>query len=241
MIDHGGSDGVTPFNLHTPVGGAYWNAAIANGCPTADVVCIRDYIFANFNGQPGVTQTGVDSTGHATGTIVGQPGDPLADFRIGTVANQRSARLSGWEFNFQHVFGDSGFGVALNYTIVDSPDLTYDNASTGQQFALVGLSDSANLVGFYDKGPWQVRAAWNWRDEFLSSVFDGAGPNPNYVEAYGQLDLSVGYKLNDHLTFQFEAINLTDETARVHGRHQNNMLFLTQTGPRYMLGVRYKF
>ena len=51
----GGSDGDTPFNLHTPVGGAYWNAALAGGCGTADVVCIRNYIFTNFNGQPGVT------------------------------------------------------------------------------------------------------------------------------------------------------------------------------------------
>ena len=67
------------------------------------------------------------------------------------------------------------------------------------------------------------------------------GPNPNYVEAYGQLDLSIGYKINENLTIQFEGINVTDEYARVHGRNQNNLLYLTQTGPRYMLGARYKF
>lgn len=240
VVDRGGSDGETPFNLHTPVGGAYWNAAIANGCVSGDVVCIRDYIFANYNGQAGVTQTGT-ANGHATGIILGLPTDPLADFRITTVANQRSARLSGFEFNLQHVFGDSGFGMSANYTIVDSPNLRYNNASSGQQFALIGLSDSANLVGFYDKGNWQVRAAYNWRDEFLSGVFDGVGPNPNYVEAYGQLDLSIGYKITENLTVQFEGINVTDEYARVHGRNQNNMLYLTQNGPRYMLGARYKF
>jgi outer membrane receptor protein involved in Fe transport len=36
-----------PFNLHTPVGGALWNEALANGCATADTTCIRNYIFRN--------------------------------------------------------------------------------------------------------------------------------------------------------------------------------------------------
>ncbi len=230
----------TPFNLNTPIGGAFWNAAIAGGCPGADVVCIRNFIFDNFNGRPGVTRTGVDSLGNRTGTIVGQPGDPVAEFRISAPANQRSASLDGWEFNVQHMFGDSGFGVAANYTIVDS-GLTYDNGVIGEQFALEGLSDSANVVGFYDRGPWQVRLAYNWRDEFLAGRFAGAGPNPNYVEDYGQLDMNVGYQFNENLSFALEAINLTDETQRVHGRNSNQLLYATQTGPRYMLGLRYKF
>jgi len=86
-----------------------------------------------------------------------------------------------------------------------------------------------------------VRAAWNWRGEFLSSTFDGAGPNPNYTEPYGQLDLSVGYQLTEKLSFQFEAINLTDEIQRVHGRTKSEVLSVTQAGPRYMIGARYKF
>jgi TonB-dependent receptor len=232
----------TPFNLTTPIGGTYWNAAVANACPTTDLTCIRNYIFANFNGQPGVARTGTDAGGNATGTITGQPGDPIANFRITTPANTGSSKLNGFEINLQHVFGESGFGLAANYTIVDSPNLNYDNYNLAGQFALVGLSDSANFVAFYDKGPWQARAAYNWRDEFLSGTFDGTGnPNPNYVEAYGQLDLSFGYQVNAQLTLQAEAINVADETQRVHGRHQNQLLFGTQTGPRYMLGLRYRF
>jgi TonB-dependent receptor len=230
----------TPFNLNTPVGGAYWNEAIASGCGAGEVVCIRNYIFANHDGDPGVEQTGVDDQGNAEGTIAGLPGDPIAVFGITTPANQRSASLDGWEINLQHVFGESGFGLAANYTIVDS-GLVYDDYSLGAQFALEGLSDSANLVGFYDKGAWQVRMAYNWRDKFLSGRFDGHGANPNYTEAYGQLDLSVGYDFNEQFSVQFEAINLTDETVRIHGRHENQLLFATQTGPRYMAGFRYRF
>ena len=36
-------------------------------------------------------------------------------------------------------------------TLVDS-DLTYDNHERGEQFALEGLSDSSNVVAFYEKG-----------------------------------------------------------------------------------------
>ena len=59
----------TPFDLTTPIGGAYWNAAVANACPTTDLTCIRNYIFTNFNGQPGVVRGPNDAGGNATGTI----------------------------------------------------------------------------------------------------------------------------------------------------------------------------
>ncbi len=68
-------------------------------------------------------------------------------------ANQRSAQLDGLEFNVQHMFGETGFGVSANYTLVDS-GLTYDNHNRGDQFALDGLSDSANLVAFYENDKW---------------------------------------------------------------------------------------
>jgi len=47
--------------------------------------------------------------------------------------------------------------------------------------------------------------------------------------------------MNPHLSFFVEGINLTDETRRVHTRHRNMLRFASQTGPRYMFGLRYKF
>jgi TonB-dependent receptor len=230
----------TPFNLHTPVGGALWNEALSHGCSSGDTTCIRNYIFRTHPTAAGVTRGADDANGNATGTIVGQPGDPVATFEITSYSNQKKARLNGIEANIQHMFGNSGFGVSANYTYVHS-GLKYDNKSIGEQFALVGLSNSANLVGIYEDAKLSVRAAYNWRGEFLSSTFDGAGPNPNYTEAYGQLDLSVGYNLTDKLSLQFEAINLNDGTQRVHGRTKSEALYVTQTGRRFMAGARYKF
>jgi TonB-dependent receptor len=229
-----------PFGLHTPVGGAFWNEALANGCANADTTCIRNYIFRHHAGGNGVTYKGDDSLGNATGEIVGQANDPVANFRITSFSNQKKASLNGLEFNLQHMFGNSGFGVSANYTYVHS-GLRYDNTSVGEQFALVGLSNSYNVVGIFENEKLSARLAYNWRGEFLASTFDGAGPNPQYVEPYGQLDLSVGYNITPKLSVQFEAINLTNETTRSHGRAKEMAEYVTQTGARFMVGARYKF
>ncbi len=231
----------TATGLTTPVGGTYWNAAIgAGGCTTVDLQCIRDYIFNNFDGQPGVTKGPNDTAGHPTGTIKGQPGDPTLTFKINTPVNQHTASLRGFEFNIQNGFGNSGFGVGANYTLVMS-GLKYDNSNMNDQFALVGLSNSANVVAFFENDHVNARIAYNWRGQFLASTFDGAGPNPVYTEPYGQVDMTLGYNLNEHLSFTLDAINLNDGVLRQHGRTKQELESITQTGRRYMIGARYKF
>jgi outer membrane receptor protein involved in Fe transport len=97
-------------------------------------------------------------------------------------------------------------------------------------------------VAFYENEKFQVRAAYNWRDEFLARRFDGGGlPNPIYTEAYGQLDVNASYNWNDNLTLMAEAINLTDEIYRQHSRTSHQVIMVQQTGPRFMIGARYKF
>ena len=229
------------YNLHTPVGGAYYKAALAKGCAVADTSCIRNFIFKNFNGQPGVQMTGVNADGNIAGNITGLPSDPLETFLTTTYSNQKSASVSGAELNMQHMFGRSGFGVTANYTYVHSP-LKYDNANVNDQFAILGLSNSANLVGIYEDKNWSVRLAYNWRGEFLASTVDGGGhAAPVYTDKYGQTDVSIGYTYNKNLSFQFEVINLNDGIQRQHGRDNLATLSVTQAGPRYMVGARYKF
>jgi TonB-dependent receptor len=234
----------TPYALPHPGQGAYFQEAVASGCTNADLTCIRNFIFNNHDGDPGVVADPINPArpnDPRTGRIAGIPGDPSSTFNITVPLNQRSASLDGWEFNIQHLFGNSGFGVSANYTLVDS-GLTYDDDNRGDQFALVGLSDAANMVAFYETDKFQVRAAYNWRDEFLADTFDGSGlPNPVYTEAYGQLDMNASYNWNDNLTLMVEAINLTDEIYRQHGRTDHQLIMVQQTGPRYMIGARYKF
>lgn len=182
---------------------------------------------------------GVDA---AAGIISGVAGrDPAAPFNLTVPVNIEQAQMEGWEVVVQHNFGDTGFGVIANATIVEA-DVGYDNFSLAQQFVLNGLSDSANLIVFYDQNDIGVRLAYNWRDDFLSGTGQanvGAGP-PTYVAAYQQLDLSANYWITENWQVFFDALNLTDETTHVHGRDKAQTLFAAQSGPRYNIGFRYK-
>jgi len=225
----------TVAGLTTPVGGTYYKQAVANGCAASDSGCIRQYIFSKLAGSPGVDA--------ANKIITGQPGDPLLVFQMGTFQNNnRTSDLNGVELNFQHMFANTGFGMSANFTKVRS-NLSYNNNKAGAQTdVLVGLGDSGNLVGFYEKDRYSARLAYNWRGQFLVANFGGAeGAQPMYVEPYGQFDLSLGFNYDKNLRLQLDAINLTDSYVRTHMRNENQIGSVTQLGRRFLLGARYKF
>ncbi len=167
--------------------------------------------------------------------------DPLINWDITRPSNSEVAEFWGWEFAVQHVFGDTGFGVSANVTFVDG-DLEVDNGVSGFQFVLPGLSDSANLVGFYDKNGLQARLAYNWRDEFLSGT-NSADNAPQYTEEFAQLDATASYDLPmvEGLTLFVEALNITDESQRIFNRYSNQFKEANQFGARYNIGARYSF
>lgn len=237
----------TPFdNVVTPVGGARWNAAVAALGSDQDLVAIRQWIFEN--ADPSTFQiTGTDSNGNFTGNIFGVAGeDPTLTFDIATPVNQETATVRGLEVAVQHIFGESGFGLIANYTFVDGDtkfDVLQVPSSGDPQFAVTGLSDSYNIIGFFDKYGLQARVAWNWREKFLASTVGVSGTpnNPLFVESFGQLDFSVSYEVFDGVTVFVEGINVLNETSRTVGRTSAYLNFATQTGPRYNFGARYTF
>ena len=218
---------------HPALGPLADEARAATG--STDAGTLYSWILENRAGAPGVDA--------ANGIISGVAGrDPASPFNLTVPVNIEEATMKGWEFVIQHTFGDTGFGAILNATLVDA-DVGYDNFSLAQQFVLTGLSDSANIIAFYDKHDFSVRVAWNWRDDFLSGTGQanvGAGP-PTYVAAYQQLDVSASYWFTDSFQVYVDVLNLTDETTHVYGRDKAQTLFAAQAGPRYNIGVRYKF
>ncbi|MBX2849625.1 MAG: TonB-dependent receptor, partial [Acidiferrobacterales bacterium] len=165
-----------------------------------------------------------------------------AVFDVVIPINQDSTSVDGFEIAAQKTF-NSGFGVIANATFVDA-DVAYDVSSLEEQFVLIGLSDSLNLIGFYETDKFQARIAYNWRDDFLNSTTQPGALStsaPQFTEAYGQWDARVSYDVNDQLTVFFEGINLTEETATVYGRSAEIILDATQSGARYSLGARYAF
>jgi TonB-dependent receptor len=227
VVDFVGSSApqvIEDSGFHTPVNGPRWQAAVA--AVGNDLVAINQYIVANYP----------DSSDAATGFVYALPEDPILPFEVTRPINNEDVSIDGIELIVQHTFGESGFGFQANATKADS-DTEYNNISKAAQFAIYGLSDSANFIGFYDKDGLQVRIAYNWRDDFLAS----GGGNPRYTEAYGQVDASVSYELTDNLTVSLEGLNITDETTRQYGRHKDMTFNYIETGARYSLGVRYNF
>ena len=222
------------YGLTNPGQGAAFNAAKAALGPNATFEQILAYVQTNYPALIHINP----QTNQADG-ILGAPNDPALVFTIGSKLNSdQVAHLKGWEFAIQHSFWNTGFGAILNYTIVKS-DTQYNNAKryTVTQFAVPGVSNSANAVLFYDKGGLQARVAYNWRAGFLSAY----GLDPFYVNSYGQFDASASYEVRKGLTVFAEGINLTNAGRSGHVRGNQAKFFAAPGYARYAGGVRFSF
>jgi iron complex outermembrane receptor protein len=188
------------------------------------------------------TENGHLLTDPSTGNDVDNPdeADKTAIFTNTLPNNSESAIVDGWEITLQHTFDDSGFGFMANATLVDS-DAELDPADITQVFALTGLSDSYNLVVFYEKGPLQARIAYNWRDTFVQSLSQSNGDGVTIVEDYAQVDASASYDINENITVFIEGINLTEEYVHKRGRFSNQLLLIEDSGRRFAFGMRGNF
>ncbi|WP_394133218.1 TonB-dependent receptor [Shewanella maritima] len=238
------------YNIADPSNGVYAQAAIDAGIVGDQEQ--RQWIYDNYAATD-PDHVFLDDNGNIQ--VVGNSAtDPDLNFILTTPTNsEQSSTIDGWEFAVQHFFGDTGFGVQANYTLVDAGD-SFDNTNLGrpasdtrpadpEQNVLTNISDTANIVGIYENYGFSARLAWNWRDKFLVSTGNGTGANPTYTEAYSQLDFNIGYEIAavEGLTIFFEGLNITDEKYRQHGRSSTEVLNYTQTGARYSLGARYNF
>jgi TonB-dependent receptor len=219
------------FGLTNPAHGVAYQEAVAALGSSATAAQIGAYIQAH---HPELyTTVGSDPA------ILGAPADPALVFTVGQPANSdQIAHLHGFEFAIQHSFWDTGFGTILNYTIVKS-DTHYNNALryTVTQFAVTGVSDSANAVFYYDKNGIQARVAYNWRGGFLS----GYGFDPFYIDAYGQVDANASWEFRKGFTVFAEGINVTNADRRGHMRNNNTVFFAAPGYARYDVGLRVGF
>ena len=141
----------------------------------------------------------------------------------------KTGKIKGFELSYQQNYTFlpgvlSGLGLQANYTYVDSsgvpqstlsstdPDVGAGRVSNipGDGFPLQGLSKhSFNIVPYYQKGPFTLRAAYSWRSQYLLTLRDVITPfDPIFQRAYGQLDGSVSLKVGKHLTLGLDGANL---------------------------------
>ncbi|MDH3371750.1 MAG: TonB-dependent receptor [Gammaproteobacteria bacterium] len=167
--------------------------------------------------------------------------DPLFIFETAQPVNNQTANIDGFELAWQHFFGDTGFGFMANATLVNG-DIKFDNAAPPNfdQFALEGLSDSANLILVWENDTFGARIAYNWRDDFLYSTNTG-NFIPGYFEEHGQLDVNFSWNVSESFNLSLDGINLTEEGITAYGRTPNMTDWSKEYDARWVLAARYNF
>jgi len=148
------------------------------------------------------------------------------DIIFNTPVNSDGGTLKGFEIAYQQAYDFlpgllSGLGAGMTYTYVDAGD--FDNSSLGSEQSplagdapLAGVSKhTVNAVVFYEKGPLSLRAAYNWRSDFLQTPRDVIFPfSPIYGESTGQLDASIFFNVTKSIKLGVQGVNLLDEITR---------------------------
>ena len=214
--------------------GPRWNEAVnaleAAGTQATDSAIYGYFVDNGFADENGVVTPNAD--------------DPLITWRTTQPGNSSDAKtVEGIELAVQHTFGETGFGFGANATLVDG-DVEYDPYNLEEQDPLVGISDSANFQVFYEKNGLSVKVTYAWRSDYVVGIGQAQGSSDNpatQFDTYAQVDASINYDVDEHLTVFLEGININDETERGFGRFEEQFLFARQYGPRYTLGARYTF
>ena len=201
-----------------------------------------DNFVSNTVTQENLTTASGATLSYPTDVVTPGIGGTAILYSVTRPTNNDVAEVDGWEFSGSYLFGESGFGITANMTMVET-DATFDATNIATTFALSGVGDSWNMIAFYDKGPINARVAYNFRDQF----FDRFGQNdrnttePTIFDEYGQLDVSASYDYSDTMTIFFEGVNVTSEDLRAGGRYANHMVNVATGSARYAVGVRAEF
>ncbi len=148
-----------------------------------------------------------------------------------------TGKIKGFEVAYQQTFDFlpaplDGFGVSANYTYIDSQGLPNSFLNGGNvpnnstippgNLPLEQLSEhNYNVAAFYEKGPFSIRGAYNWRSRFLLTASDVIFPYYSiYNEPTGQLDASVFLNVGSllglpgDLRIGVQGVNLLNEVTR---------------------------
>jgi len=168
-------------------------------------------------------------------------------YNITEPVNSGDGTVKGFEVGYTQFYDFlpgflSGLGMQANFTYVDSQS---PSSVSGYTVPLSGLSRySYNLIGIYEKGPVTMRLAYNWRSKYFSSLYAAsgvfAGYAPVYQDAFGWLDASVSYDLNDQLSLSLEGNNLLHTQLLQYYTVRDRPANVMVNDRQFIVGLRYK-
>ncbi len=160
-------------------------------------------------------------------------------------ANAGDVRVRGVTVAWTQSF-EFGGGFQMNYTWVDTNRPFDPSNYDPTKVTLPGLSNTLNVVGFFERGPFQARVAYNRRSSFLVNPNYCGGeycsaPEPLIANPYDQVDARLGYTFWKTAQVYVEGINLTKSVLTEHGRFENLFISRENFGRRFTLGVSARF
>lgn len=154
--------------------------------------------------------------------------------------NGDKAKVKGVELLAQVPFSGmfDGFGVVATYTWIDSETPITD--INGNAMTFPGLSkNNANLIGYYENGPFGIRLAYNWRDEYLVGL--SAASTGIYNDTYKDLSASMSYDFSERLSLKLEGNNLLDSEQRTFDGYAEGLRTNVVFGRSYKASLTYRF
>ena len=139
-----------------------------------------------------------------------------------------------------NMFSDrlDGFGVNANYTMLDN-SLTGES-DLGISTPPEGLAENTyNMTFYYENDVFDARLSYNYKDKYVDRI--ERDMYPVYRDAYGQMDISIGYQITDTVKVSLEGINITDEATQGYTMDPSFPTMYEVSGSRYSLGVRANF
>lgn len=167
------------------------------------------------------------------------------NFTVTRPSNKGNVRLRGITLSWTQAFKFGG-GFQANYTRVSS-NRPYDaSAYNPSKVALPGLGNSLNLVGFFERGPFAARVAYNRRESFLRDPNFCGGiycsqSEPQFAKAYDQVDARASFMVTPNIQLYVEGINLTKSTLSQNARFDNLFVSYENFGRRFTFGASAKF
>lgn len=165
-------------------------------------------------------------------------------YLLSSKVNGSNAEVTGVELAYQQVFNQlpspfDGLGVQANYTYTDSSAVYVDGDSRAEGELEDVAKNSYNLSAFYEKGGFDMRFSYSWRDKVLNQIGTNNLATENNAE-FGSLDFSTSYDVNDALNVFAEGINITNEAQQLFVADDQFRSY-TNYGRTFSVGLRLSY
>ncbi len=142
------------------------------------------------------------------------PDSGLDSWTVSHYVNAGGGKIDGLEFQINQAF-DNGFGVIGNYTYAHAtaPASSYVDAVP------VFTQSSRNTVnagGYFENSTYSARLTYNWRSKYMLRE-DPYWYGNRWHDAYGTLDLSLGYNITNKIRIGLDATNLLKQKDLEYG------------------------